>query len=111
MRKVRLINPNSPLTTITLPGVLRKMTMGRRALLMPLYDKNSLCWTKNTGEMALYVNGKVSRTYGTHGLFSSMWCGTGLLNQFVNLFLKKHHLESLTTGIVNGEKTEEGELR
>jgi len=36
MPKLRLINPNSPLTTITLPDVISKMTMGRRGLFMPL---------------------------------------------------------------------------
>ncbi|MCK5272490.1 MAG: B12-binding domain-containing radical SAM protein [Sedimentisphaerales bacterium] len=36
MLKLRLINPNSPLTTITLPDVIQKMTMGRRALFMPV---------------------------------------------------------------------------
>jgi len=36
MHKIRLINPNSPLTTITLPDVIRKMTLGRKALFMPV---------------------------------------------------------------------------
>ena len=36
MPKLRLINPNSPLTTITLPDVIGKMTLGRRALFMPV---------------------------------------------------------------------------
>lgn len=36
MAKLRLINPNSPLTTITLPDVIGKMTLGRRALFMPV---------------------------------------------------------------------------
>ena len=36
MPTLRLINPNSPLTTITLPDVISKMTMGRRALFMPV---------------------------------------------------------------------------
>jgi len=36
MFKLRLINPNSPLTTITLPEVICRMTMGRRALFMPV---------------------------------------------------------------------------
>ncbi|GAG13172.1 unnamed protein product, partial [marine sediment metagenome] len=36
MPKLRLINPNSPLTTITLPDVIGKITMGRRALFMPV---------------------------------------------------------------------------
>jgi len=31
-----LINPNSPLTTITLPDVIRRMTLGRKALFMPV---------------------------------------------------------------------------
>jgi len=31
-------------------------------------DKNSLCWRENIGEMALYVNGKVSTTYVVLGL-------------------------------------------
>ena len=35
-RKLRLINPNSPLTTITMPEVIGKMTFSRRALFMPL---------------------------------------------------------------------------
>ena len=36
MPRLRLINPNSPLTTITLPQVIGKMTLGRRALFMPV---------------------------------------------------------------------------
>ncbi len=36
MLRLRLINPNSPLTTITLPDVIGKMTWGRRALFMPV---------------------------------------------------------------------------
>jgi len=36
MPKIRFINPNSPLTTITLPDVIQKMTMGRKALFMPV---------------------------------------------------------------------------
>ncbi len=36
MLKIRLINPNSPLTTITLPDVIKKMTLGRKALFAPL---------------------------------------------------------------------------
>ena len=36
MPKLRLINPNSPLTTITLPDVISRMTWGRRALFMPV---------------------------------------------------------------------------
>jgi radical SAM superfamily enzyme YgiQ (UPF0313 family) len=35
-RKLRLINPRSPLTTITMPEIIRKMTFSRRALFMPL---------------------------------------------------------------------------
>jgi len=35
-RKLRLINPSSPLTTITMPEIIRKMTFSRRALFMPL---------------------------------------------------------------------------
>ena len=34
--KLRLINPNSPLTTITLPDIISKMTLGRKALFMPV---------------------------------------------------------------------------
>ena len=34
--KLRLINPNSPLTTITLPDVIKRMTLGRRGLFMPV---------------------------------------------------------------------------
>ena len=36
MLKLRLINPNSPLTTITLPDVIQRMTLGRRALFTPV---------------------------------------------------------------------------
>ena len=36
MAKLRLISPNSPLTTITLPDVIQRMTLGRRALFMPV---------------------------------------------------------------------------
>lgn len=36
MARIRLINPNSPLTTITLPDVIERMTFGRRALFMPV---------------------------------------------------------------------------
>ena len=36
MPNLRLINPNSPLTTITLPDVISKMTLGRKALFMPV---------------------------------------------------------------------------
>ena len=35
-RKLRLINPRSPLTTITMPEIIRKMTFSRKALFMPL---------------------------------------------------------------------------
>lgn len=35
-RKLRLINPRSPLSTITMPEVIRKMTFSRKALFMPL---------------------------------------------------------------------------
>jgi radical SAM superfamily enzyme YgiQ (UPF0313 family) len=35
-RKLRLINPRCPLTTITLPEIIQKMTFSRRALFMPL---------------------------------------------------------------------------
>ncbi len=35
-RKLRLINPHSPLSTITMPEIIRKMTFSRRALFMPL---------------------------------------------------------------------------
>ncbi|MHC4294598.1 MAG: B12-binding domain-containing radical SAM protein, partial [Planctomycetota bacterium] len=35
-RKLRLINPRSPLSTITLPKVIRKMTFSRRGLFAPL---------------------------------------------------------------------------
>ena len=35
-RKLRLINPTSPLSTITLPEIIQKMTFSRRALFMPL---------------------------------------------------------------------------
>jgi len=35
-RKLRLINPRSPLSTITMPEIIRKMTFSRRALFMPL---------------------------------------------------------------------------
>ncbi|MFW6133195.1 MAG: B12-binding domain-containing radical SAM protein [Planctomycetota bacterium] len=35
-RKLRLINPRSALSTITMPEIVRKMTFSRRALLMPL---------------------------------------------------------------------------
>ena len=35
-RRLRLINPRSALTTITMPEIIRKMTFSRRALFMPL---------------------------------------------------------------------------
>ncbi|MGB2821265.1 MAG: radical SAM protein [Phycisphaerae bacterium] len=35
-RRLRLINPRSPLTTITMPEIIQKMTFSRRALFMPL---------------------------------------------------------------------------
>ncbi|MGC9454977.1 MAG: hypothetical protein ACP5HU_08930 [Phycisphaerae bacterium] len=35
-RKLRLINPRSPLSTITTPEIIRKMTFSRRGLFMPL---------------------------------------------------------------------------
>jgi len=35
-RKLRLINPRSPLSTITMPEIIQKMTFSRRALFMPL---------------------------------------------------------------------------
>ena len=35
-RKLRLINPTSPLSTITMPGIIRHMTFSRRGLFMPL---------------------------------------------------------------------------
>ncbi len=35
-RKLRLINPRSALTTITMPEIIQKMTFSRRALFMPL---------------------------------------------------------------------------
>ncbi len=35
-RKLRLINPRSPLSTITMPEIIRRMTFSRRALFMPL---------------------------------------------------------------------------
>jgi len=31
-------------------------------------DKNSLCWREDIGEIALYVNGKLSTIYGVIGL-------------------------------------------
>ncbi len=34
-RRVRLINPNSPLSTITMPSVIRRMTFTRKALFAP----------------------------------------------------------------------------
>ena len=35
-RKLRLLNPRSALSTITMPEIIRKMTFSRRALFMPL---------------------------------------------------------------------------
>ena len=35
-RKLRLINPRSPLSTITMPEIIRHMTFSRRGLFMPL---------------------------------------------------------------------------
>jgi len=35
-RRLRLINPTSPLSTLTLPEIIQKMTFSRRALFMPL---------------------------------------------------------------------------
>ncbi|HAU36205.1 MAG TPA: hypothetical protein DCX07_00625 [Phycisphaerales bacterium] len=35
-RRLRLINPRSPLSTITMPEIIRRMTFSRRALFMPL---------------------------------------------------------------------------
>ncbi len=35
-RRLRLINPHSPLSTITMPGIIQRMTFSRRALFMPL---------------------------------------------------------------------------
>ncbi|MCD6303700.1 MAG: B12-binding domain-containing radical SAM protein [Planctomycetes bacterium] len=35
-RKLRLVNPRSPLSTITMPEIIRKMTFSRRGLFMPL---------------------------------------------------------------------------
>ncbi len=35
-RKLRLINPHSPLSTITMPEIIRRMTFNRRGLFMPL---------------------------------------------------------------------------
>lgn len=34
-RRIRLINPNSPLSTITMPEVIRRMTFSRKALFAP----------------------------------------------------------------------------
>jgi hypothetical protein len=33
--RLRLINPRSPLSTITIPGVIQRMTLGRQALFAP----------------------------------------------------------------------------
>ena len=35
-RRLRLINPHSPLSTITMPEIIQKMTFSRRGLFMPL---------------------------------------------------------------------------
>ena len=35
-RRLRLINPRSPLTTIAMPEIIRRMTFSRRAIFMPL---------------------------------------------------------------------------
>ena len=35
-RKLRLINPRSPLTTISMPEIIQKMTFSRKAIFMPL---------------------------------------------------------------------------
>jgi radical SAM superfamily enzyme YgiQ (UPF0313 family) len=35
-RKLRLINPRSPLSTISMPGIIQRMTFSRKALFMPL---------------------------------------------------------------------------
>ena len=35
-RRLRLVNPHSPLSTITMPEIIRKMTFSRRGLFMPL---------------------------------------------------------------------------
>ena len=35
-RKLRLINPRSPLSTITMPEIIQRMTFSRRAVFMPL---------------------------------------------------------------------------
>jgi radical SAM superfamily enzyme YgiQ (UPF0313 family) len=35
-RKLRLINPHSPLSTLTMPGIIQKMTFRRKALFAPL---------------------------------------------------------------------------
>ena len=34
-RRIRLINPNSPLSTITMPEIIRRMTFSRKALFAP----------------------------------------------------------------------------
>jgi radical SAM superfamily enzyme YgiQ (UPF0313 family) len=36
LRRLRLINPTSPLSTISMPAIIQKMTFSRRALFMPL---------------------------------------------------------------------------
>ncbi len=35
-RRLRLVNPRSPLSTLTLPGIIRRMTFSRKALFAPL---------------------------------------------------------------------------
>ncbi|MFP4107147.1 MAG: B12-binding domain-containing radical SAM protein [Phycisphaerae bacterium] len=35
-RKLRLINPRSPLSTISMPGIIQRMTFSRKAVFMPL---------------------------------------------------------------------------
>ena len=35
-RKLRLINPRSPLSTLSMPQIIRQMTFSRRGLFMPL---------------------------------------------------------------------------
>ncbi len=34
--KIRLINPNNPLSTVTMPGLIRRMTVSRRGVFMPV---------------------------------------------------------------------------
>ncbi|MBN2296620.1 MAG: hypothetical protein JXM70_29600, partial [Pirellulales bacterium] len=35
-RKLRLINPHSPLSTITMPGIIQRMTFSRKCVFAPL---------------------------------------------------------------------------